>query len=158
MRTWPADWEARKRGEQCPMCADARVDENPFGIRFFAGAVSDAYLGWTGAARGYAYVIWRGRHVAEPTELTDDEATRFGREMLVAARAIEAHYTPAKMNYQALGNAVPHLHVHLVPRYVDDPAPNRPLSSDVFDHPPWTPTEASVREDAAALRTLIGRG
>jgi diadenosine tetraphosphate (Ap4A) HIT family hydrolase len=31
------------------------------------------------------------------------------------------------MNYQLLGNLVPHLHVHLVPRYLDDPAPGKPL-------------------------------
>jgi diadenosine tetraphosphate (Ap4A) HIT family hydrolase len=31
------------------------------------------------------------------------------------------------MNVQILGNAVPHLHAHLVPRYYGDPAPSRPL-------------------------------
>jgi len=35
------------------------------------------------------------------------------------------------MNYQLLGNSVPHLHVHLVPRYLDDAAPEKPL--------PWEP-------------------
>jgi diadenosine tetraphosphate (Ap4A) HIT family hydrolase len=31
------------------------------------------------------------------------------------------------MNYLLLGNIVPHLHVHVVPRYLDDRAPERPL-------------------------------
>ena len=31
------------------------------------------------------------------------------------------------MNYEVLGNALPHLHTHLVPRYLDDPAPGRPF-------------------------------
>jgi diadenosine tetraphosphate (Ap4A) HIT family hydrolase len=44
---------------------------------------------------------------------------------------IEHVFAPCHMNYQLLGNSVPHLHVHLVPRYLDDPAPGKPL--------PWEP-------------------
>jgi len=32
-------------------------------------------------------------------------------------------------NYQLLGNAVPHIHWHIVPRYWGDPAPGRPLDA-----------------------------
>ena len=32
-----------------------------------------------------------------------------------------------KMNYELLGNAMPHLHWHLVPRYVTDPMWGRPI-------------------------------
>ena len=31
------------------------------------------------------------------------------------------------MNYETLGNTVPHLHTHLVPRFTEDPAPGRPF-------------------------------
>ncbi|MFL5929545.1 MAG: HIT domain-containing protein [Gaiellaceae bacterium] len=37
-----------------------------------------------------------------------------------------AAHDPAKLNLQILGNAVPHLHTHVVPRYLDDPEPERP--------------------------------
>ena len=40
---------------------------------------------------------------------------------------LQRHYRPLKMNYEVLGNALPHLHTHLVPRYLDDPAPGRPF-------------------------------
>jgi diadenosine tetraphosphate (Ap4A) HIT family hydrolase len=33
-----------------------------------------------------------------------------------------------KMNYSLLGNLIPHLHWHIVPRYWSDPAPGRPLN------------------------------
>jgi diadenosine tetraphosphate (Ap4A) HIT family hydrolase len=45
------------------------------------------------------------------------------REVRVVGRAITAAFNPIKLNYDILGNAVPHLHVHIVPRYTDDPRP-----------------------------------
>ena len=51
------------------MCAQGRPDETEYGARFFAGEVSDAYLQKRNIQRGYSVVIWRGRHVAEPTRL-----------------------------------------------------------------------------------------
>jgi diadenosine tetraphosphate (Ap4A) HIT family hydrolase len=105
---------------------------------------------------GYAYVIWRGRHVAEPTELSDVEASGYWSEVLLVARAIERLYTPCKMNYQLLGNAVPHLHAHLVPRYLDDPAPGKPLPSEMWDNRERQLfPEPELRAEVEALRELI---
>ncbi len=39
----------------------------------------------------------------------------------------------AKMNYQLLGNSVPHLHAHIVPRPLLDPLPHRPLPWSYLD-------------------------
>lgn len=89
---------------------------------------------------GYTVVIWRGRHVAEPTELSDGEAVGYWREVLRVGSALERHYRPVKLNYQILGNAVPHLHTHLVPRFAEDPAPDLP--------------EEQLRRDVLALRSL----
>jgi diadenosine tetraphosphate (Ap4A) HIT family hydrolase len=41
--------------------------------------------------------------------------------MCLTARAIELSCRPHKLNYELLGNQVPHLHWHLFPRYLDDP-------------------------------------
>jgi diadenosine tetraphosphate (Ap4A) HIT family hydrolase len=43
--------------------------------------------------------------------------------VLRVGRAIEAAFSPVKLNYNVLGNSVPHLHTHIVPRYADDPRP-----------------------------------
>ena len=94
------------------------------GIRFFSGELTDAYLSRGGVQRGLSHVYYRGGHVVEPTELSAPEAMRFWLELLHAGRAIERVFGPVKMNYDILGNSVPHLHVHLVPRYADDPRPD----------------------------------
>ena len=83
---WPDEFYALKRGEGCEMCRQGRPDETQWGVRIFAGEVSDAYLQKAGIQRGYSIVIWRGRHVAEPTELPADEAEAYWRELLRVGR------------------------------------------------------------------------
>jgi diadenosine tetraphosphate (Ap4A) HIT family hydrolase len=85
------------------MCAAGRPERDTYGIRIAAGTYSDAYLQRADVQRGYTLVIWRGRHVAEPTELTDPEAQGYWLEMLRVARALQRHYQPLKLNYQVLG-------------------------------------------------------
>ena len=150
---WPQRFYDLKRGDGCPICAEGRPEETPGGLRIFAGDLSDAYLNRGGVQRGLTHVYWRGRHVVEPTELSDDEASAFWREVLIVGRALERSLEPVKLNYNILGNSVPHLHTHLVPRYADDPRPGWPFPFP-DDEPPPHP-EAELRADAAALRALL---
>jgi diadenosine tetraphosphate (Ap4A) HIT family hydrolase len=109
------------------MCAEGRPELNEYRTRrVWAGRYTDAYLKRQVRPLGYTFVVWRGRHVSEPTELTTEEATGYWLEVLRVARAVQRRYDPAKLNLQILGNAVPHLHTHVVPRYLDDPEPERP--------------------------------
>jgi diadenosine tetraphosphate (Ap4A) HIT family hydrolase len=136
------------------MCANGGIDDNGFGVRVQAATYSDAYLQRADMQRGYTIVIWRGRHVVEPTDLEPHEAAGYWREVLRVARALQRYYQPLKMNYETLGNMVPHLHTHLVPRYAEgDPAPGRPFPF-LADDRPNLPEEA-VQRDAAALRALL---
>jgi diadenosine tetraphosphate (Ap4A) HIT family hydrolase len=150
---WPDSFYALKRGEGCPMCA-SRPEEDEFGVRFFAGQVADAYLQRAGIQRGYTIVIWRGRHVAEPTDLDADEAAAYWRELLRVGRALEEHFEPVKLNYDILGNSLPHLHTHVIPRYADDPKPGWPFPFPETDPPPHP--EAELSTDVGALRALLG--
>jgi diadenosine tetraphosphate (Ap4A) HIT family hydrolase len=150
---WPEEFYARRRGDGCAMCAEGRPDETPYGVRIHAGEVSDAYLQRADVQRGYTIVIWRGRHVAEPTELGDGEAALFWLELLRVGRALEGHLRPVKVNYQLLGNELPHLHAHVVPRYADDPKPGWPFP---FPEEERAPIEAELyTSDVGALRSLL---
>ena len=95
---WPADWNDRFAGANCPMCASPRVDSDRYGIRIHSTREVDAVLQRADIQRGYTLVIWRGRHVAEPYELSDDDAAAYWREVLRVARALATHYRPLKMN------------------------------------------------------------
>jgi diadenosine tetraphosphate (Ap4A) HIT family hydrolase len=155
-RTWPDDWDQRVGGDGCAMCAQGRPDEDELGIRVYRSDTADAYLQKADVGqRGYCIVIWRGRHVAEPTQLSDTEAGVYWDDVLRVARAIEVHYAPAKLNLMMLGNSLPHLHTHVVPRYVDDRDPGRPPRfMDPGAKTPALPIE-EVRRDAAKLRELM---
>ncbi|MFE2867711.1 hypothetical protein [Embleya sp. NPDC059259] len=46
-----------------------------------------------------------------------------GQRRRAPGRAVEDVFGPWKVNYETLGNALPHLHTHVIPRHRDDPAP-----------------------------------
>jgi diadenosine tetraphosphate (Ap4A) HIT family hydrolase len=82
---------------------NGRPDANRYGVRIHAGRHTDAYLQRADVQPGYTLVIWRGRHVNEPTELDDAEASGYWAEVLTVARALISVYKPLKMNYETLG-------------------------------------------------------
>lgn len=135
------------------MCAQGRPEETEYGSRILEGEVSDAILQRRNVQRGYSVVIWRGRHVAEPTELSAEEAAAYWHEVLRVGRALEGHLQPVKMNYETLGNSMPHLHTHVMPRYADDPRPEWPFPYP--DEPPPPIEEEVFRRDVEALRALL---
>lgn len=135
------------------MCEQGRPDETGHGARILAGEVADAYLQRADVQRGYTVVVWRGRHVAEPTELEPQEASTYWRELLRVGRALEQHLAPVKLNYQLLGNSLPHLHAHVIPRYADDPRPGWPFPFPDEERPPID--EALYRSDVGRLRALL---
>jgi diadenosine tetraphosphate (Ap4A) HIT family hydrolase len=139
-RTWPDDWDVRKRGVDCWFC------KRQLGQPFYTGIVGDAHLDRHAIARGHAIVVFRDRHVADFTSLTAAEAAAYWQDVHAAARMVERVFSPCHMNFQLLGNLVPHLHVHLVPRYLDDSAPGKPL--------PWEPQPVDPSEYDRQVRRL----
>ena len=150
---WPASFYELRRGVGCEMCSQGRPDETPWGARIFAGEVSDAYLQRADIQRGYTVVVWRGRHVAEPTELEPGEAAAYWLEVLRVGRALERHLEPVKLNYDILGNSLPHLHTHVIPRYAVDPRPGWPFPFPEGD--PGPSDDPTYRVDVEALRALL---
>jgi diadenosine tetraphosphate (Ap4A) HIT family hydrolase len=61
------------------------------------------------------------------------------------ARALAAVYRPLKMNYELLGNEVPHIHWHLIPRLSGDPAARGPVWHVEHSPQPLAPAELRAR-------------
>jgi hypothetical protein len=84
---WPADFLAKKRGENCPQCVAGRAAETEHGVRYFVGSVSDGYLQRSGPTPGCSVVVFRGRHVGGPQSMTAGEHAAFWSEVGIVARA-----------------------------------------------------------------------
>lgn len=105
----------------CPICdriRRLRSEADPFLVREFAYSV--LVVGEHQFHRGYCVLLLK-RHAREPHALPARARAGLCGELLRAARAVERAFRPWKMNYACLGNAVPHVHWHLIPRYKDDP-------------------------------------
>ena len=111
----PERWRALRDGTGCPIClAGAPRD-----------VIADWPTTWVTAGRetplpGYACVVSK-RHVVEPFELSGGERQSFWDEAMAAARTLDELFAPVKLNYEIHGNVIPHLHLHLWPRFEDDP-------------------------------------
>jgi diadenosine tetraphosphate (Ap4A) HIT family hydrolase len=152
--------EAGMTEADCPLCRvvaslrDAETCTHPTEgtlVRKIADLpTSVALLGFDQTYRGYTLVVAR-RHATELFQLHEHESTRYFQDMLRVARAIANAFQPRKLNYELLGNSVPHLHWHVFPRYADDPDPLRPVWS------PTRPTRSPTPDEAATTIAAIRR-
>jgi diadenosine tetraphosphate (Ap4A) HIT family hydrolase len=93
---------------------------------------------WPGLIR----VIWNG-HVAEMSDLTDPERSKVMTAVNGVERAMRRVLSPAKVNLASLGNQVPHVHWHVIPRHSNDSR---------FPLPIWAPRQRTVSEAQLSKR------
>ena len=68
---------------------------------------------------GFCRVIWN-EHKSEMSDLTHGERDHLMALVFAVEEAIRHVMHPDKINLAALGNMVPHIHWHIIPRYRDD--------------------------------------
>jgi diadenosine tetraphosphate (Ap4A) HIT family hydrolase len=108
-------------------------------------------LGAPAVYRGYLMVETR-RHVAGLGELTDEEAAAVGQLTNRASRALREGLGADHVFAFVYGTGVPHLHVHLAPRYPGTPREYwGPRIREWPEAPTVDPT--TMRELVAQLRT-----
>ena len=102
---------------------------------------------------GYCFVFAKA-HVTELFHL--DVTTRQGiiEEVNAVAAALSRVFNPTKINYELLGNMVPHMHWHLVPRFSDDPLWPRPIWSEAHAEKLLSPAEYAAR--IGLIRAALG--
>ncbi len=68
---------------------------------------------------GFLRVVWR-EHVREMTDLLPADREHCLRVVFAVEQALRDTLGPHKINVASLGNQVPHLHWHVIPRFADD--------------------------------------
>ncbi|NJN71032.1 MAG: HIT family protein [Nitrospira sp.] len=87
---------------------------------------SKAYLHEDQFFPGWTVVVVQ-RHATELFQLAPTERAQLIEEVSLVAKILSEVYQAKKINYELLGNQLPHIHWHLVPRLADDPAPREPV-------------------------------
>jgi diadenosine tetraphosphate (Ap4A) HIT family hydrolase len=126
---------------ECVICAKSQPDD----------VVADLDAVWVTVPpmtplRGYVCLVAK-RHVREPFELPDPERQRFWADVDRVAAAISAGFRPDKLNYEIHGNTIPHLHLHLFPRWEGDRFTGLPID--------WREAERRTDEERAEIAEVL---
>lgn len=101
------------QANDCPLCCDAGASALWRDEKCRVVSAGDADY------PGFLRVIWQ-MHVREMTDLDPAEQQHLLSVVLAVERVLRAELWPDKINLATLGNQVPHLHWHVIPRFADD--------------------------------------
>lgn len=125
----------------CPLCAGAG------GEILWQGDRLRVILADEPANPGFTRVIWTA-HVAEMTDLPESARARLMDAVWAVEASMREAFRPDKVNLASLGNVVPHLHWHVIPRWRDDAH---------FPQPVWAPAVQGREAGVDRLRLLVER-
>ena len=128
----------------CWMCQSVYEPKN---LVFYESRTSVAKLNPDQAFEGYTFLTLKW-HEEELYNLADKDRKQFLEDMSLVVNALSKAFKPDKMNYELLGNSMPHLHWHLIPRYTSDPMWGRPI---------WAGNRRRKRLNAEGYALLTGR-
>jgi diadenosine tetraphosphate (Ap4A) HIT family hydrolase len=124
---------AIRRRNDCDLCR--RMDQIERWPHNAIAVMSEtaAVLADNQGCRGWCVLILQ-EHVEHLAELSKARQTRIFLEVASVTAAIREVFPtsgkdggPPRINYECLGNLVPHVHWHVIPRHADDPEPTRPV-------------------------------
>lgn len=121
-----ARWEDLVRGIDCPYDAP-RAESNEYWDLITSLSVSSLYLTKNQTYRGQCLLILDRRHAVHAGQLSEPEWIDFCADLFKAERAVARVFKPDHMNLASMGNVIPHLHWHIVPRYESDPRWGAPI-------------------------------
>ncbi len=125
----------------CPMCSrwekekDLQIIELPYS---YVTLNRDQYF------PGYTLLFTKA-HITELFHLERDVRSSLMEEVSSVAEALYGIYKPAKINYELLGNMVPHIHWHIVPRFSTEYLWPRPIWAEQHEERLLTPDEQYQR-------------
>lgn len=109
--------------------------------------LSKAYLHDNQYFPGWTVVVFK-RHATELFHLAPTERIQLMEEVNLVAKTLAQVFDAKKLNYELLGNQLPHIHWHLIPRLASDPAPLEPV---------WRVQHKPVQPEASELHDRIQR-
>lgn len=138
-------------GAGCPLCsAVPRCSDGTHTAVIAELAEAYCILGENQGCAGWCVLVLKD-HAEHLAELPISRQEALWRDVARVAAAQRKVFGPVRINYECLGNVVPHIHWHVIPRHADDPEPKAPVWG-------WTPERlkgaASPEERALLIKRL----
>jgi diadenosine tetraphosphate (Ap4A) HIT family hydrolase len=128
-------WDALAAGQGCPFDAP-RAQSTPHWDLVARMTASSWYLPHNQTYRGHGILVFDPRHVTQLDQLTSEEWQAYAADLHWVVRAIAGVCEPDHFNVESLGNVMPHLHWHVIPRYKNDGRWGQPIwAPDVNSQP-----------------------
>ena len=127
----------------CPLCQPAAEKE------LWRDEHCRVILAGSAEHPAFCRVVWQA-HVSEMTDLPLARRAHFMTVVWAVEASLRELLRPVKINLASIGNQVPHLHWHVIPRFEDDAH---------FPDSVWSaPRRAGVAHpvDEARLKNLLG--
>lgn len=137
----PDGWLFLAKKENCPYCQQADDPSNSATLKLFKHSELCAHP--QVSLKGTCYLISR-EHYVELFDMDPETLNGFMQEVQLAARVLKEVTGAFKINYEIHGNTVPHLHLHLFPRYLDDPFVGTCIDYGRIDPPVYQDGEFEV--------------
>ncbi|MEL6869531.1 MAG: HIT family protein [Pseudomonadota bacterium] len=129
-------WQEKSSVAQCPFEQPReQIDASLVKIRSLG--VSTVYLERIQTYQGHCVLIFDPRHVTRIDQLSKDEWRCLADDIHTTQLALMQVFKPDHVNVASIGQMVPHLHWHVIPRYEDDPRWGSPI---------WMTTPQEQRE------------
>jgi diadenosine tetraphosphate (Ap4A) HIT family hydrolase len=117
-------WLRKTDPENCPVCNAAPMPEGMIDLY-------ERKHSWLNAepvdCLKYTCHVTSKHHGPELFDLTEEELNGLMKDVQIYAQALKQVSHAVKINYEIHGNTQPHLHVHLYPRFVNDPFPGKAI-------------------------------
>jgi diadenosine tetraphosphate (Ap4A) HIT family hydrolase len=133
-----------------------RPEGTQFGYFVTKLSVSSLYLDSNQAYRGHCVLIYDFGHATRLDQLSPEQWSAFATDLHVSETAIFKTFQPDHMNVESLGNVMPHLHWHIVPRFKSDGRWGGPIWTSGFADMPRKELEAhEYSARAAGINDMI---
>ena len=144
-------------------CRDFVREEPPCKICEKSWPPSDYYIGDLGLTHAYLFddqffagwtVLILKDHQTELFELTQEARCTLIEEISQVGEALTKIFDVRKINSELLGNQVPHIHWHVIPRLKSDPDPLKPAWC--VPHEPVRLPAGLLEERLSLIRSTLG--
>ena len=139
-------------------CFDKHFGSNRNSSNFIDSVHGDCHLYSVGrrccsCVDTYCCRVVLNDHTSEMTQLKSTDRERLMRVVFATEATLREMMSPVKINLASLGNMVPHLHWHVIPRFSDD----RHFPASIWAEPRRPAAETAGKPDLAALAACLSK-